>query len=148
MKIRFLVAGEPRGKGRPRFSTHAGRVMAFTPPETLAYERLIQAEFKCQCGGKRFGDSTQLDMRVIAYYSIPESAPKWKKAEMSKGIIRPTKTPDWDNIGKVVSDSLNGIAYKDDKQIVDAQIRKFYSNQPRIEVTILAAKMREEHNHV
>ena len=53
--------------------------------------------------------------------------------------IRPGKKPDWDNIGKVVTDSLNQIAYRDDAQVVDAQVRKFFSEQPRIEVTIQAA---------
>ena len=28
--------------------------------------------------------------------------------------ISPTKKPDWDNIGKIVSDALNKFAYKDD----------------------------------
>ena len=54
-------------------------------------------------------------------------------------VIRPTKKPDWDNIGKVVADSLNQVAYRDDAQVVDSQVRKFYSDQPRIEVTIQVA---------
>ena len=59
---------------------------------------------------------------------------------MEKGDIRPTKKPDWDNIGKVVSDSLNQIAYRDDAQIVDSQVRKFYSRLPRIEIIISEIK--------
>ncbi len=47
-----------------------------------------------------------------------------------------------DNIIKVVADSLNSVAYRDDAQIVDCQIRKYYSHQPRIEVTILTADER------
>ena len=50
--------------------------------------------------------------------------------------IRPTKKPDWDNIGKIICDSLNQIAYRDDAQIVDSQVRKFYSENPRVEVII------------
>lgn len=51
-------------------------------------------------------------------------------------MIRPTKKPDWDNIGKIVTDALNGVAYHDDAQIVDAQVRKFYSKDPRVEIII------------
>lgn len=51
--------------------------------------------------------------------------------------IRPTKKPDFDNIGKVICDALNKIAYRDDSQIVDAQVRKFYSDRPRVVVTIM-----------
>ena len=50
--------------------------------------------------------------------------------------IRPTKKPDWDNIGKIVCDSLNLVAYHDDSAVVDAQVRKFYSETPRVDVMI------------
>ena len=55
---------------------------------------------------------------------------------MVAGDIRPTKTPDYDNIGKIISDALNGVAYRDDAQIVEANISKYYSNLPRVEVMI------------
>ena len=55
---------------------------------------------------------------------------------MDFGIIRPTKKPDLDNIAKAVLDSLNGIAYKDDSQIVSMVVSKKYSNRPRVEITL------------
>ena len=36
-----------------------------------------------------------------------------------------------------LQDSLNNLAYYDDTQIVDCQCRKFYSENPRVEVTII-----------
>ena len=36
-------------------------------------------------------------------------------------------------------DSLNEIAYHDDVQVVDCQVRKFYSDNPRVVVTIQEA---------
>ena len=77
-----------------------------------------------------------LDVRIIAYYEIPQSTSEKNKKKMLKHIIRPTKKPDWDNIGKVICDSLNKIAYNDDKQVVDSQVRKFYSENPRVDVVI------------
>ena len=59
-----------------------------------------------------------------------------RRTMMLEHKIRPTKKPDWDNIGKIVCDSLNNIAYHDDNQVVDAQVRKFFSENPRVEVTI------------
>ena len=59
---------------------------------------------------------------------------------MEEGKIRPTKKPDFDNIGKIVCDSLNKRAYNDDAQVVDAQVRKFYSRNPRVVVTIQEAE--------
>ena len=75
-------------------------------------------------------------MRIRAYFAIPASDSKKQRAQKVQGAIRPTKKPDWDNIGKIIADSLNGVAYRDDSQIVDAQVRKFFGTEPRVEVTI------------
>lgn len=80
-----------------------------------------------------------LDMRIVAYFPIPKSTSKKKRQLMLEGQIRPTKKPDFDNIGKIVCDALNTVAYHDDVQIVDAQVRKFYSEEPRVVVTIQEA---------
>ncbi len=55
---------------------------------------------------------------------------------MEAGEIRPVKKPDADNIIKVVADSLNQVAYRDDADLVKVELEKFYSWQPRIEVEI------------
>ena len=38
--------------------------------------------------------------------------------------------PDTDNIAKSILDSLNKIAYLDDKQVVDLEVHKFYNEKP------------------
>lgn len=136
MEAKFVIHGEPQGKGRPRFSTVAGHVKTRTPDQTVVYENQIKTEFISQCGQMKFPDDAMLDVRVLAYFAIPKSASKKKRAAMLAHKIRPTKKPDFDNIAKVVCDSLNGIAYRDDAQIVDAMARKFYSETPRVVVTI------------
>lgn len=140
MRVKFTVHGEPQGKGRPRFSTIAGNVSARTPDKTVVYENQIKTEFLAQCGSAKFPDDAALDIRVISHHSIPTSASKKKRALMMAHVIRPTKKPDFDNIGKVVADSLNGIAYRDDAQIVDAQVRKFYGLTPKVVVIISEAR--------
>ncbi len=55
---------------------------------------------------------------------------------MGAGLIRPVKKPDADNIIKVVADSLNQAAYRDDADIVTVSLVKYYSQQPRLEVEI------------
>ena len=39
-------------------------------------------------------------------------------------------------MGKIVSDALNGIAYRDDSQIVDARVVKRYSDNPMVKVSV------------
>ena len=58
---------------------------------------------------------------------------------MIEHLIRPTKKVDSDNCIKIVADSLNKVAYYDDAQIVDCQFRKFYSDTPRVVITIQEA---------
>lgn len=142
MEVRFTVLGEPQGKGRPRFvsrynpTTGKSFGQAHTPEKTIVYENLVRTEYAIQTKNFRFPDDAMLDMRIKAFYSIPKSVSKKKKEMMLEGLIRPTKKPDMDNVLKVVADSLNQVAYKDDTQIVDAQCRKFYSEQPRVEIII------------
>lgn len=135
MRAKFCIHGDPQGKGRPRFSIVCGHVHTRTPDETVLYENLVKTEYRQQVGVK-FPDDAMLDVRIFAYYPIPKSASKRKRQAMLEKKIRPTKKPDWDNVGKVICDSLNGIAYRDDAQVVDSMVRKFYSEDPKVVVTI------------
>lgn len=45
---------------------------------------------------------------------------------MLAGEIRPTKRPDVDNVLKAVADSLNGLAYHDDAQLIEMKGTKRY----------------------
>lgn len=151
MEVRFTVPGEPTGKGRPQTKvmysakgftdkktgkTRNTLVNNVTPKKTVIYENLVRAEYSAAYPEFKFPDGTMLDMRIMAYYSIPKSASKKKKASMLANEIRPTKKPDMDNVVKIIADSLNQVAYRDDTQIVDCQCRKFYSGTPRVEVII------------
>ncbi len=135
MRAKFCIHGDPQGKGRPRFSTVCGHVHTRTPDETVLYENLVKTEYRQQVGVK-FPDDAMLDVRIFAYYPIPKSVSKRKRQAMLEKRIRPIKKPDWDNVGKVICDSLNGIAYRDDAQVVDSMVRKFYGETPKVVVTI------------
>ena len=133
MQIDFTIPGEPCAKGRPRF-TRQGH--AYTPEKTVNFETLVKYEYINQCDKYRFDDNAQLALDVVAYRSIPRSTSKKKRTLMEAGVILPITKPDWDNIGKIVSDALNGIAYRDDSQVVDSRVRKIYSNEPRTVIRI------------
>lgn len=136
MRIEFTVPGEPKGKGRPRFARAGEHTRTYTPADTLAYENVVQQQYQYQCKDEMFEKGTMLDMRIMAYFAIPKSASKKKRAQMLDEELRPAKKPDMDNIIKIIADALNKIAYYDDSQIVDTTIRKFYSDMPRVEVLI------------
>lgn len=135
-QIKFSIPGQPFGKQRPRVVSRGTFSKAYTPKETVSYENLVKLIYSQAAKGKMFPEGAMLDVRIIAYYDIPKSTSKKKRKEMLEHKIRPTKKPDWDNIGKIVCDSLNLVAYHDDSAVVDAQVRKFYSENPRVNVTI------------
>ena len=126
--FKFTIEGEPKGKARPRV-TRGGK-HTYTPQETKLYQELVRT-----LTPKEYLDGP-LEMEIKAYFKIPKSKSKKIKALMESGDIRPTKKPDFDNIGKIVADALNGTNYKDDSQIVKGTVEKWYSYQPRVEVMI------------
>lgn len=140
-KVKFTIPGEPCGKGRARTvkNPKTGKTHSFTPEKTVIYENLVKMEYQRQCQNLMFPEGTLIDMRITAYYGIPKSVSNKKRDSMIAHRIRPTKKPDIDNLFKTVADSLNNIAYHDDSQIVDGMVRKFYSDQPRVVVTIQEA---------
>lgn len=135
-EVRFTIPGKPFGKQRPRVVSRGNFSKAYTPKETTQYENLVKLYFQQAARGEMFPDDSMLDVRIFAFYEIPKSTSKKRRAAMLAREIRPTKKPDFDNIGKIICDSLNLVAYHDDSAVVDAQVRKFYSEQPRVEVII------------
>ena len=130
MRCSFVIPGAPYGKARHR-TTRTG--IAYTPKETINYENLVKTIFIQQRGDWAI-TSLPIMMTVTAVFPIPKSASRGSRLSMTEGTVRPTKRPDWDNIGKVISDSLNEIAYKDDSQVVDARVKKFYGGIPQVNV--------------
>lgn len=131
--IKFTVPGEVRGKGRPRFTKVGSYARVYTDSTTVNYENWVKICFQEARQGKLAGE---LKAEIICYFGIPKSYSKKKKEEAEKGLLRPTKKPDIDNIAKIILDSLNGMAYDDDKNIVSCQIDKWFDTNPRVEIYI------------
>ena len=130
MILEFEVPGKPFGKQRPQH----GKGFTFTPKKTVNYEDLIKLIFI-----DKYPDHVPtysgVRMEVKAYYPIAKSWTKKKKKLAIDRLLHPKK-PDWDNVGKIVSDALNEIAYHDDAQVYDAHIVKEYGEKPRLEVVL------------
>ena len=134
MNCRFEVEGKIKGKGRPRFSKFGKYVKTYTPEDTVSYENLIKLQFKMSCGN--WYSELPLRMKITAIHGLVKSASKKSQAKMLSGEIKPTKKPDADNIVKIICDALNNIAYKDDTQVVDLQVKKIYGETEKVIVEI------------
>lgn len=135
--VKLVIPGYPKGKERPRWSKKTQRM--YTPAATTDYEDFIKLVYRQNYGTNIFPKGVPLDLRIRAYCPVPKSDTTKVRSKKLSGEIRPTVKPDLDNIGKIVADSLNKIAYYDDAQIVDSQTRKFYSDRPRVEILIQIA---------
>lgn len=117
--IEFRIKGQPQGKARPRFNGNH----TYTPRATRDYEHLVRTSYIKQCGNQ-MNDFNKITIK--AYFEIPKSATKKERAEIIEGK-RINKKPDIDNIIKIILDSLNGLAYADDKQITKIEASKSYT---------------------
>lgn len=122
-----IVEGTIKGKARPRFfSGHA-----VTAEETVTYENWVRTCYQQQ--DKRYLEGP-IRASIFVYHKIPKSYSPKRIQAIRQGIEYPQKTPDVDNIAKIVLDSLNKIAYADDKQIVEITvIKRFTEELERVE---------------
>lgn len=131
-QVTFTVYGEPQGKGRPRF-TRSGH--AYTPDKTASYEGEIR-----QMAAAAMGSSEPLEtpVSVFCYVTlpIPASTPKKRLKAFLDGSERPLKKPDLDNVAKAFLDGMNGIVYKDDKQVIVLQCKKVYGTIPSVHILV------------
>lgn len=117
MITKFTVPGKAKPKGRPRCAKRGRKVFAYTPPDTLEYERHVAA---CAI----FPGGWPLDADYIVSLEV---------------FHENNVYGDLDNIAKSVLDGLNnhGGAWEDDKQVSQLLLaRRFDGDNPRVEVKI------------
>ena len=126
MKTIFIVPGEPGFKRRARAFVHnvLNVVKVAQPKENASYEAKV-ATFARAAG--LVPKEGPFILRITAFYTLPASMHR-KRNPVTMRVPKTTK-PDWDNIGKIVSDSLNGVAYLDDAQVCRATVTKAWAAQ-------------------
>ncbi len=133
MEIEFTIHGSPIGKGRPKFARRGKFTTTYTPKKTKDYEDRVKIEYNKSFRGVSFGEDP-IAVNIVGIFSVPKSISKKKAKEL---IGQPfDKKPDSDNIGKIVLDPLNNLAFDDDKQVTDLGVIKRYGYNPRVEVNI------------
>ena len=135
IQIYFYVHGQPQGKARPRFSKVGKFVKVYTPEKTKTYENQIK-EATILAMGPLKPLETSVAVHLHIFSSVPASYSKKRTADCLLGYERPTKKPDIDNIAKAFLDAMNGVAYKDDSQIVYLTVTKKYAVHPCVHVSV------------
>jgi Holliday junction resolvase RusA-like endonuclease len=121
LEIEVIIPGQPMSQKRHRPSFRGGNY----DPSSEDKKRIQN----CFLHVKPTKPTTELlRMDIFAFFETPTSWSE-KKRQQYEGLYR-GKTPDCDNIQKIVMDALNKFLYVDDKQIVSSHTEKFYSVMP------------------
>ena len=129
--ITFAVPGKPMGWMRAR--SH-GR-QRYTPAAMAQRQREVQQIAAIEMRGAAPLDGpVRLILRAV--FAPPPSWPAKRRDAALSGQVRPTVYPDLDNAAKLVADALNGVAYRDDRQITEMRLAKAYGPQALTVVTV------------
>lgn len=135
--VLFSMAGDPRGKGRPRTSVRGGFARVFTDAKTRAYENSIaEIARKAMAGRTPFDGPLSVSLRFRL--AVPASYSKKMRAAMLAGETAYLGRADVDNMAKAVLDGMNGIAFADDVQIVRLFCTKTAAEKPGVDVRVEA----------
>jgi Holliday junction resolvase RusA-like endonuclease len=131
--IRVFIEGKPVAQDRPRVTVMGGKPRLYDPKECKAWKRDIAMITRSEMNRTRkrpFLRIVSLKVALVFHLEKPQSALKSRK--------HPIVKPDIDNLSKAILDGLNGIAYHDDSQIVELNVKKRYSKTAGVYVTIEA----------
>ena len=127
---RFNVPGKPIGKKRPAGATHR-----YKDNETKEFERTIGWAAKAGMKTKLITPQA-VGLDIAIYVSPPKMWKADERRRALKGEIRPVTTPDTDNVLKTIMDGCSKVAYKDDRQVSEHTLRRTYSTEDSITVTV------------
>lgn len=122
--IHFTIPGAPQPWSRARYNGKTGRFYKSDTEQN--YRAKVVGYFRAAKGFELIGP---LAVELTFYMPRPKTV---------KNVWACTR-PDIDNLQKIIADSLNGLAYKDDCQIVNSIAQKIYhevGGEPRTVVRI------------
>lgn len=137
--IEFTIPGRPSAWQRTNafVDKRSGKLLKSTPKEMAAAQKAVAT--LCRFAMRTMQPlAGAVRLEILCVYAIPKTWPAWKRQAALDGKVWKVTVPDHDNLVKLVSDALNGIAYADDAQIVKASFGKRYGFPERTDVRITA----------
>lgn len=131
--VEFIIPGNPVPFARA--GSHGKR--RFTPPKQANFMTSVKHFAALAMKGAALFDGP-VELCVEAKYLWPKSMTAKKRA--LPGAEWKQSVPDWDNLGKLISDSLNGVVWTDDARVVSGHIWKRYGDrlETRVRVRLLS----------
>lgn len=140
--IKFIVPAVPVAQPRQRHRVVQSGGRTFTQNYTPSKHPVQSFKATVRMAAQQAYDGPPLNepiaMRIVFVMDRPARLLKKKSPEGRVPFCN--KNKDWDNLGKAVSDALNGLAYIDDGLLWDVSVRKVYGSRieaPHVEVEII-----------
>lgn len=133
-RVEFTIPGRPTPWARAggNYGADGRGARHFTPHKQRAAMVTVQRAYKAATVGRNAALLTgALKLEVLCVYGIPVSWSKRMKLAAGRGLVWKTSTPDTDNLGKLVADALNKVAYADDALIAVSTVAKRYGEPER-----------------
>lgn len=135
-ELKLVIQGNPVPASRPVFSSRGHGKRAFIAPKYRAYKNGIEVDYWDKYHNRQlFERGIPLLAKIYVYRSIQKGLSKVEYARRANHEVMPTVKPDLDNYIKAIQDGLKR-AWFDDGQIVGYNSRKFYDENPRVEILI------------
>lgn len=138
MPVAFTVVGHPMPAGSKRAMQHprTGRVVVMDASRNKPWRALVTAEALEAAGEPLLGpvccEMTFYVGRPKGHYRTGRNAHLLRESAPAHPVVR----PDVLKLARAVEDSMTGIVYRDDSQIVDERIVKRYGLPERVEVRV------------
>lgn len=133
--MKFIFEIEPVAQARPRATRCGKGIRFYDPKKTADFKKQLKQLAINQFKEKPF--ENDIFIEISFYRPIQKSLSRKEYLKRQKNKVRPTVKPDLDNYVKSTLDALNGVLWSDDNIITEMTVRKLYSDEPRIELTIL-----------
>lgn len=127
--VQFVAYGTPQPKGSTRAFVRGGRAIVTSDnPKVKAWQNVVAKSAKLAYPQTTFDGAVS----VFARFSLPHPT-------TGKRRLHHTTRPDLDKLLRAVGDSLSGVLWKDDAQIVNLEGTKEYADPgdpPRVVVLV------------
>lgn len=138
--VEFTIPGRPipwARTGGGKGARQSGPSTRFTPEKQREAMRALGLTWKALRERKLSGP---LKLEILCVYAIPAGWPRVKREAAQRGMVWHTAKPDWDNLGKLVSDALNQVAFDDDSQIAMCTVAKRHGSPERTVIRLTELK--------
>lgn len=139
MSLTFTAPGVPVSRQAHQFYRLKNRTgaVAVLPQNSANYQTRIGCYAKEAMKGKP-PIAGMVSLNVTFVFPAPKSLKKWQREIVDSGdwLAYPKIPQDIDNLCKNLLDGLKGIAFEDDRLVVDLIARKRIGDDPRTVVTV------------